>query len=303
MLVELVHQKNCKKNNVITDYHTGEIACNNCGAVSSERSIDVGPETLGFGSDGYQNKSRVGGKTSLKMADMGLSTIIESKNKDAAGKILSNENQRMFYRLRMWDKNSRSANYGKSLPKGFLLLDAISAKLGLPESVIEQTAHLFRKILAKKISSGRAISDTLCAATYISCRLSNTPRTIQDIADAANIKKKNLQKVYRFIARELDIYPKIYDPTEFVTRISNAVHISEKTERHAFRILNLASKRMVSTSKNPMAMAAAAIHLASKLNNEKISQLKISDASGISAVTIRNRSNEIMNEIGDEINA
>jgi len=303
MLIELAHQKNCKKNNVITDYHTGEIACNNCGAVSSERSVDIGPESLGASSEEYQNKSRVGGKRSLKMADMGLSTIIESKNKDAAGKILSNENQKMFYRLRMWDKNSRSKNYGKSLPKAFILLDGISAKLGLPESVIEETAYLFRKILAKKISAGRPISDTLCAATYISCRLSNTPRTIQDIAEAANIKKKNLQKIYRFIARELDIYPEIYYPTEFVTRIANAVHISEKTERQAFRILNIAAKRMVSTSKNPMAMAAAAIHLASKSNNQKVSQLKISDASGISAVTIRNRSNEIVKEIGDEINA
>ena len=48
-----------------------------------------------------------------------------------------------------------------------------------------------------------------------------------------------------------------------------------------------------------MAMAAAAIHLASTINIERVSQLKISKISGISAVTIRERRKEIVNKIGD----
>ena len=125
--------------------------------------------------------------------------------------------------------------------------------------------------------------------------------SLDDIVKAGNIKKKNLQRSYRFLAREFDISPEIYDPTEFVTRISNMIEISEKTERRAIRILDLAAKSNISTSKNPMGMAAAAIHLACMINNEKISQIKISNASGISPVTIRNRANEIKQKIGGEI--
>ncbi len=69
---------------------------------------------MGFSGEEYQSNSRVGRKISLKMADMGLSTIIESKDRDATGKVLSNENRRMFYRLRIWDRNSRPANSVKS---------------------------------------------------------------------------------------------------------------------------------------------------------------------------------------------
>ena len=47
MITELVHQKTCKKNRVVTDINTGEIACMNCGAVLSERVVDSGPENLG----------------------------------------------------------------------------------------------------------------------------------------------------------------------------------------------------------------------------------------------------------------
>lgn len=130
----------------------------------------------------------------------------------------------------------------------------------------------------------------LCATTYVACRLTNTPRTIQDVANAGNIKRKQLQSLYRFILKELDIHPKSYDPVEFVTRIANA---SEKTRRHATRVLGMSKKNGITTSKNPMAIAAAAIYLASLKNQEKISQIMISRVSGISAVTIRERAKEI----------
>jgi len=41
MLPELVHQKYCKKNEMITDACTGEIACGSCGSVSSDQGVDL----------------------------------------------------------------------------------------------------------------------------------------------------------------------------------------------------------------------------------------------------------------------
>ena len=301
MITELVHQKNCKKNKLITDLATGEIACTSCGSVISEKVVDSGPESIGMTGEEYQNNSRVGRKISLKMIDMGLSTIIESKDKDATGKGLSAENRRMFYRLRMWDRNSRSANSVKSFQKAFTMLDGIAAKLGLPEPVIEQTAYIFRKIAAKKILAGRSTVGILCAAVYITCRMTNTPRTLQDVAKAGNVNKKNIQRTYRFLARELELSLEAYQPTEFVSRIAKAVELSEKTERLAFRILDVSAKNGVSASKNPMAMAAAATYLASIKSGKKVSQLKISEVSGISAVTIRDRTKEILKKVGGEI--
>jgi transcription initiation factor TFIIB len=302
MLTELLHQKNCKKDSMVTDLHTGEIACSNCGAVSLEEIVDTAAEFSSFSAQDYQNNSRVGMKTSLKMADRGLSTIIESQDKDSSGKRLSIENRRMFYRLRMWDRNSRSSTSVKSFQKAFTLLDGISSKLALPESVVEETAYLFRKMAAKKILTGRSTSAMLCATLYMTCRLTDTPRTLQDISNAGNIKKKILQRVYRFLMKELELYPETYNPMEFVTRVAKAVGLSEKTERLAFKILVIAEKQNISASKNPMSMAAAAINLASVMNNEKVTQIKISEASGISAVTIRSRSKEIKEKIGGEIN-
>ncbi len=216
----LIHLRNCKKISLITDLTTGEIACSHCGAVVPEISVDATSQPSHSTGEEYMNNSRTGQKISLKMADMGLSTIIESKDRDSTGRTLSAENKRMFYRLRMWDRNSRFANTSQSYVKAFTLLDGIKAKLGLSNVVVEQTAYLFRKITLKKILVGRSTVRMLCATVYIACRLTNTPRTIQDVADAGNIKRKHLQSIYRFLLQQLEIYPQSYSPVEFVTLIS-----------------------------------------------------------------------------------
>ena len=48
-------------------------------------------------------------------------------------------------------------------------------------------------------------------------------------------------------------------------------------------------------------MAAADINLAVTTNHEKVSLVKISEASGISTVTIRDRTKEIKQKVGGEI--
>jgi len=300
-LSDLIHLKDCKKIALITDLATGEIACSCCGTVISEKSIDMGNESSGISGKEYLNNARTGQRISLKMADMGLSTIIESKDKDSTGKSLSAENKRAFFRLRKWDRNSRLANTEKSYIKAFTLLDGIRAKLGLPDAVVEETAYLFRKIRSRKILSGRSNAGILCAATYIACRLTNTPRTIQDVSYAGNVKRKQLQSIYRFLLKELDIYPESYNPSEFVSRLANATTASERTRRHALKILHISRRKGITTSKNPMAMAAAALHLSALKHHEKISQINISKVSGISAVTIRDRAKEIKKRLEGEV--
>lgn len=297
----LIHLRNCKKISLITDLTTGEIACSHCGAVVSEKSVDATSESSYVSGEEYMNNSRTGQRISLKMADMGLSTIIESKDRDSTGRSLSTENRRMFYRLRQWDRNSRFASTSQSYVKAFTLLDGLKAKLGLSEAVVEQTAYLFRKITLKKILAGRSTIGMICATVYIACRLTNTPRTIQDVASAGNIKRKQLQSIYRFLLQELEIYPESYSPIEFVTRISNESDVSEKTRRCAIDILVKSEKIGITTSKNPMAMAAAALYLSSLKNKEDVSQTKISKVSGISSVTIRDRAKEIKSNLGGEL--
>ncbi|MFZ8936791.1 MAG: transcription initiation factor IIB [Nitrosopumilaceae archaeon] len=287
-------KKICKHGLVITDFVTGEISCGHCGVVISEKNVVIGQETTGHANNEYQGMVRTGQQISLKMADMGLSTIIESQDKDSSGKSLSVDNKRSFYRLRMWDRNSRHAITNQSFVSAFTLLDGIRSKLALPDHVVEKTAYIFRKAHQKKLLPGRSTQVILCASVYLACRMTDTPRTLTDIAVAAGVKKKAVQRAYRFLTRELGAYTKAYNPSEFVSRISNEVRISEKSKSYAREILKLGNEKGITEGKNPMSMAAAAVYLAVKKNHEKIPQTRISIAAGISAVTIRNRVKELL---------
>lgn len=278
----------------VTDAVTGEITCGNCGVVLSEKIIDFGSENAAQTMDEYQSNARTGQKISLKMADMGLSTLIQAQDRDSSGRTLSRQNRQSFHRLRMWDRNSRSALTKQSFVKAFTFLDGMRSKLGLPEHVVEKSAYLFRKAEQNQLLPGRSNQSVLCAVVYMACRITNTPRTLNDIADAAGIKKKVIQRVYRLLSANLDdVNSMSYRPTEFIERISSEVMVSEKIRRDARKILEFGEKKGITSGKHPMSMAAAAVYLAVQDNHEKVSQTRIAQVSGISAVTIRNRVKEL----------
>ena len=287
------NDENCAHCLKVTDVSTGEITCRNCGVVISEKVIDYGIENSSQNIEDHKNTSRTGQKISLKMADMGLSTVINQKDRDSSGKIISSQNKRSFHRLRMWDRNSRSALTNQSYIKAFTFLDGMRSKLALPEHVVEKSAYIFRKVEQNKMLYGRSSLSMICAVVYMACRLTDTPRTLNDIAEISGIKKKVIQRAYRFLVQNLGMRSDAYSPNEFVARISSEARVPEKTKRDAREILEFGRKKGITSGKNPMSMAAAAVYLAIKNNNDSISQTVISRVSGISAVTIRNRVKEL----------
>ena len=283
--------ENCSKayTSVITDNNTGEVLCSRCGLVLVDKIEVTGPEQHVFTSEDYFEKSRTGGKSTLAIDDMGLATVIGSKDKDASGNSLSGEMKNMFSRLRIWDNRSKSRSTERSLRSAFILLNTIKMKLTIPDAVIEKAAFLYRKALSKKMTRGRSISALALASLYISCREANTPRTLQDIASAANVSAKDLSRHIRILITSMNLNLESYDSSHFVNRIASAVGIREKTRRDALSILSSAKESGFSAGKNPLAMAATALYLSCISNGEKQTQRKISKASGISVVTIRNR--------------
>ena len=283
----------CKSNKekdvlLVSDSSTGEVMCSSCGEVIAENVAELGPESSAQSGEDYLSKSRTGRKSTLAFNDMGLSTVIQQSDKDATGKNLSGEMKRTFYRLRMWDKNSKALPGHRNMQKAFTLLEGLKAKLSLTDAAVEQAAYIYRKTLSKKIGRGRSITMVLSASLYAACRFTNTPRTIQDIANATNLRRTSIHRIYRLLVRDLDLTLETYNPVSFITRITTDVGASEKTKRDAVKFLIKAEELMITSGKNPMAMAATVVYMASIINEEKVSQTRVSIAAGISSVTIRN---------------
>jgi len=130
----------------------------------------------------------------------------------------------------------------------------------------------------------------ISASLYAACRENNIPRSLDDIASAGNTERRILSRDLRTIIQKLELTLNPYDTSSFISKISNNMNLKEKTKRDAFGILKRCENEHITAGKNPVGQAAASLYLSCIINNEKISQDKLSKESGVSAVTIRNRS-------------
>ncbi len=280
----------CGKNSLLTDQVAGEQFCANCGYVISEKSQESGPEWRSFSQDEHDNRARAGSPTSLTIHDMGLSTVINPLNKDATGKPLTAFMKSTITRLRTWDSRSQvQTPADRNLRQALYELNRLKDKLTLSANVLEKTAYLYRKTLEKKLVRGRSISAMIAASLYAACRDTETPRTLKDIADAANVKRKDISRCYRLMLRELELKMPVVDSIQCIARISSKLEISEKTKRYAVKVLKEVQEREESAGKDPMGLAAAALYLSCITNGENKSQRQIAEAANVTEVTIRNR--------------
>lgn len=277
----------CKTYPVVTDSERGEMFCGNCGLVLVQNMADTSHESHGYTQEDYMTQTRTGPATSLTMHDKGLSTVIGT-NKDSSGNAISSKTRSEFNRLRIWDQRSKSRQTA-SLSKAFTLLHGVKTKLGIPDSVIENAAYIYRKTVAAKLTRGRTMSSLVAAALYASCRENSIPRTLDDIAEAANIERRVLSRDLRTIIKKLDLNLNQYDTSSFIVKISNTLKLKERTKRDAIDILKKCEKEQITAGKNPVAQAAASLYISCILNGERVSQKKFSNVSGVSDVTIRNR--------------
>jgi transcription initiation factor TFIIB len=274
--------------NLVTDSVRGEVLCGRCGVVLADKVEDYGSEQRSFTIENYKNSSRAGLASTLSIHDKGLATVIGTTNKDSSGNSISSYMKYTFNRLRTWDSRSKSSSEERNLRSAFVILGTIQSKLDISDAIIERAAYLYRKALTKNITRGRTISTMISAALYVACRESNVPRTLQDIANAANISFKNLSRHYRVFVNALGLQIESYDPSDFVSKIGTTVGLSEKAKRGALDIIYKSKEKGIASGKSPVSLAATAIFLSGVINKENVTQDKISKAAGISSMTIRN---------------
>ncbi len=284
---------------LVTDPESGEIICKNCGMVMLDNIIESRPEWRSFTTDEVNDsKSRTGMPTTLARHDKGLATIIGIEDKDASGRKIDAAMRFTMNRLRTWDFRTQTHSpTDRSLRQAFSELERLKDKLGLPDSVIEKTAYIYRKIQERGLVRGRTKSEILAAAIYIACREMGFPRTLKDITAISDIKRSYIAKAYRMLIIELDLKIPLIDPIKCISRIANNAKISEKTRRQAIDIMHDIVKSGISAGKDPMALAAAVLYLSCLRTDENKIQRYIADSAGVTKVTITRRYKNIISQL------
>lgn len=283
---------------MVTDFESGEIVCTRCGTVSPGQVLDTRRELV---ENPASRLSGVGPKSSLAMHDMNLSTMIGKSKRDSSGQVINSNNQAKMTRLRTWDMRTqfRDSSF-RSFRIAFSLLNNLKNKLALPDSVIERTAYTYRKIEHKGLVRGRSIPSVLTACLYLTCRELAIPRTIDEIQEGSNVKRKQIAREYREIVKTLELNVPPVNYFQCLEKISNSLQFDGKITRGAMTLMQNISDLGISAGKDPMGLAAAVLYFLSQTEGKTIKQQDIANAAGITDVTLRARTKEVKNKLAHQ---
>jgi len=292
----------CSAQTPVFDSTSGEYVCNSCGFVLEDRAQESGVGWRAFSPEEKDALSHTGAPESLSRHDMGLSTVIGNEYKDAGGARLSAAARNAVQRIRTWD--SRSV-YRKPRDKNLMIalseLSRLAEKLNVGPNVVERAAYIYRKALEMNLVRGRTITGMVSASLYEACRNTSTPRNLKDVAGVSDIRKTDLARCYRLLLKELNLTMPVVDPSRCVTRIASKAGISERNQRKALEILAAVKDSRGMSGKDPMGLAASALYLANTLIEEEthVTQRDVAEAAGVTEVTIRNRSKDMLRIMGE----
>ena len=292
----------CGSEKVIRDYEAGEIVCMDCGFVVATKLTDRGPEWRAFDDEQRAKRTRVGAPMTYTIHDKGLSTMIDWHDRDIYGKRLSPGQKAQVYRLRKWQRRIRVSDATeRNIAFALSEISKISNGLSLPKNIVETASVIYRKAVKERLIRGRSIQGVTAASIYVACRKCELPRTLEEIAQASNLNKKEVGRSYRFLIKELDYFIPPLRPSQCITKFSNQLTMPGMVEEIAHKILTTAKELKLTSGRGPTGIAAAASYIASVLTGERKTQREIAEIAQVTEVTIRNRYKELVERLAFEI--
>ncbi|HKC78684.1 MAG TPA: hypothetical protein VKB83_01155 [Nitrosopumilaceae archaeon] len=281
---------------LVSDFDNGEKICSLCGIVTRDNHVSSINEidSLSLSTNITKNDE----PTSIMMYDIGLPSIIDSKNVDANGKHIHDHEIEKMRRLNKFtiSGNSKTKNLNKAINE----IRRITEIAGFNALIAERACYIYRKILNKGAIRGRSITGIVSATICVACEERNIPFSIDKIVElSGNSTKKSISHYYKFILRQLGMNNKVISPSHSISPIAKKAGMSAKTERKALEILEQVNRDPKLSGKKPVSIAAASLYLASFQTKEHTTQLRIAIASELTTITIRKISIELSQILED----
>lgn len=278
------------KGRLIEDYDHNEIVCSRCGHVKNHND------------DYLELVSGQQTQTSHTRNEGSLTTVMDVKNIDAYGNKISKFTE--TNKLRKLNKIAISDPKTRNVSKAWREIERISVALGLGDSIIQRAEYMYKKIMQKDFVKGRSISGMSGIAVYLACMEYEVPCSILEIKKhLTDIKKKTLLRYYKEISECMEVENTTIPRYKIITKIAKKANLSVKAERKAMQIFDTIKDEPILAGKRPNSIVSAALYLASKIIDEKTTQLRLANAADITPMTIRKRFVEISEVYKKKIDA
>lgn len=242
---------------LMDDNNTGEKFCKNCGVILESHTI------------GYSISNE---KNTTQRHDYGIGTSpAKIKLSHRASEQIS--------------QNESSIN--RRTREIFQSISPMLQKISATTSINNDAYFLARKCITHNMSKGRTKIDVAAACVMISCKINGKIITEKELLSITNASKKSTRRIYRIIWEKFGIKPiSIHERTiKLINRICSDLGISQKIMLQSLDLLDKLKQEEHFIGSHPGTIAGGIVYI---MCDEKYSQRRIADISGVSAVSLQN---------------
>jgi transcription initiation factor TFIIB len=163
--------------------------------------------------------------------------------------------------------------------------------------VIETASSLYRKMMQKGNSRGRAIKSLTASAIYVACRQCNVIRTLDDIAECTDLSKKAIARAYRFMHQTIELNIPLFSFRKYISKYVSQLELCGETELLALKLLSTVISQNLTVGRSPRGITSSCVYIACQIIGEEPTQTDLAEIAQVSEVTIRNRYKEMMKKL------
>ncbi|KVI00098.1 plant-specific TFIIB-related protein 1 [Cynara cardunculus var. scolymus] len=206
---------------------------------------------------------------------------------------------------RVLETTSSSSASGPSVVvdnlRAYLQIIDVASLLGLDCDISDHAFQLFRDCSSATCLRNRSVEALATAALVQAIREAQEPRTLQEISIAANLPQKEIGKYIKILGEALQLSQPLNSNSISVhmPRFCTLLQLNKSAQELATHIGEVVINKCFCTRRNPISISAAAIYLASQLEDKRKTQAEICKVTGLTEVTLRKVYKELLENWDD----
>lgn len=126
---------------------------------------------------------------------------------------------------------------------------------------------LFQEVIDKNSFKMRSKDAVASACLYISCRQDNIPRTFKEICAVSRVSRKEISRCFKLVLRSLGTTLEAISTDEFMRRFCTNLQLPPCIQEAAMEIAGKSVNMDLVPGRSPITVTAAAIYMASQVDN------------------------------------
>lgn len=179
-------------------------------------------------------------------------------------------------------------------------IQSLCACLDLDREVQEIATSVCHRAFQEKLSQGTSIDILSGASIYVACRQTRRPRSISEIAAAADTSDRAIGQFYRRLTRKLTIGLPPMGARPYVNHYCDELDVPETVRETATTLVERARESDLSNGKSPTSIAAAAVYTAARRSDARLTQVAVAEVSQVSRMTIRDHCSHLQELLDSE---